>query len=157
MRKPYEKAAFGLACSVAAMLIASAALATDISGHRVVDGLDVYFGVVPARVLREFPKDSQEAAMHRFIPMGKRKHHMLVSLFESDDMQRVTDAQVTVRIREPGFGWTTKHLYPTTLNGNLTYCNYFTFYDNTNYMIGIDVLRRDMPEMITAEFSYSNQ
>ena len=155
MRKSYVRTAFGLACAAIVMLFAGTALA-DHSGYKVVDGLTVYYGVIPAAVLRTFPKGSPEARAHARIPSGKHTYHLVVAVFEGDSMERVTDAQVTVRVKETGLGWIKKHLEPTTLNDAVTYCNYFTFYDHATYTLDIDVRRPGPTATVTAEFEYRN-
>lgn len=156
MRRSYARTAFGLTYAAVFMLFAGTALAADTSGYRTVDGVTVYYGVIPAEVLRTFPKGSPEATAHARIPGGKHVHHLVVAVFEGKDMTRITDAQVTARVRETGLGWTKKRLEPTTLNDALTFCNYFTFYDRTNYTIEINVRRPDAPAIVAAEFEYSN-
>jgi hypothetical protein len=138
------------------MLFVGTAPAADTSGYKVVGGLTVYYGVIPAEALRTFQKGSPEATAHARIPGGKHVHHLVVAVFEGKSMERITDAQVTARVRETGLGWTKKRLEPTTLNDALTFCNYFTFYDHTNYTIEINVRRPDAPAIVAAEFKYSN-
>jgi hypothetical protein len=154
MRKSYVRTAFGLAQAVVFALVVGTPLSADTSGYKVVDGLTVYYGVIPAKALREYPKGSPEAKAHARIPGGKHVHHLVVAVFEGDHMERITDAQVTARVRETGLGWTKKRLEPTTLNDALTFCNYFTFYDRTNYTIEIDVRRLGAPATVATKFEY---
>ncbi|MCH8167388.1 MAG: hypothetical protein IIC03_05600, partial [Proteobacteria bacterium] len=68
MRRNYLRAAFGLAQAAAVMLFVSTAVADHSSGYKVVNGLTIYYAVIPAEVLRAYPKGSPEAMAHRSIP-----------------------------------------------------------------------------------------
>ena len=154
MRRSYVRAAFGLAQAAVVMLFAGTALADHSSGYAVADGLTIYYAVIPAEVLRAYPKGSPEAIAHRSIPRGKNVDHLLVALFEGKSMERITDARVTVRFRETGLGWAKKRLEPMTLNDALTYCNFFTFDNHATYTIAIEVRRPGSSAVVTTEFEY---
>jgi len=157
MRRSYARTAIGLALAIVVILFGGNVLAAEGSQSMVVDGLTIYYGIIPAEELREFPQGSTEARAHTQIPKGKQVYHMVVAVFEGENMERVTDAKVTARVREIGLGWTRKPLEPTTLNNDLTYCNYFTFHDHTNYQIDIDVRKPGSADTITAAFDYTKQ
>jgi hypothetical protein len=110
--------------------------------------------VIPAKDLRSYPKGSPEAAMGGGIRKGKNAHHLMVALFEGQSMERITDAQVTVRVREVGLGWASKHLEPLTIADALTYCNFFTFSRHALYTIVIEVRRPGSSAAVTTEFEY---
>ena len=154
MRRSYVRTAFGLAQAAVVMLFAGTALADHSSGYKVVDGLTIYYAVIPAELLRAYPKGSSEAAAHASIPRGKKAHHLLVALFEGESMERVTDARVTIRVREIGLGWARKRLEPRTIAGALTYCNFFTFDNYALYTIVIEVRRPGSSETITTEWEF---
>jgi hypothetical protein len=154
MRRSYVRTAFGLALATAVMLIVGTALADHSSGYKVADGLTIYYAVIPAEVLRAYPKGSPEAKAHASIPRGKNVDHMLVAVFEGKGMARITDARVTVRVRETGLGWAKKRLEPMMLYNASTYCNFFTFYNHATYTIVIEVRRPGSPAVVTTEFEY---
>lgn len=156
MRTRYLRMAIGLALAVVLVLLMGATAAADHNGYRVADGVTVYYAVIPAAMLRRFPEGSPEAIEHANIPPGKHVHHLLVALFEGDEMQRITDAEVIAWVREVGLAWKSRHLEPMTLNGALTYCNYFTLYDHTLYRIEIDVRRPEAAEVMSIRFEYRN-
>ncbi len=153
MRRNYPRAALGLALAAAVMLFAGAAAADHSSGYKAADGLTIYYAVIPAEVLRAYPKGSPEAKAHASIPRGKHVYHMLVGLFEGKSMERITDAQVTARVRETGLGWTNRRLEPATIADALTYCNFFTFDNYATYTIVIEVRRPGSSAIITTEFT----
>lgn len=156
MKRSYAKILFGLVFSIA-VLVAGAAQADDTDRSKTVDGLLVYYGVVPAAALQSFPEDSQEGAAHMVIPKGRNVYHLVVAVYQRDGMKRIGDALVTARVREPGFGWTSKHLEATMLSDDTTFCNYFTFHDGIEYQLDIDVQQPGIPGILTAAFHYSNQ
>jgi len=154
MRKTYPRTALGLALAAAVMLFAGAAAADHSSGYKAADGLTIYYAVIPAEELRSYPEGSPEAAMLGGIRRGKNAHHLMVAVFEGKSMTRITDAQVTVRLREVGLGWSSKHLEPLTIADALTYCNFFSFDTHALYTIVIEVRRPGFPAVVTAEFEY---
>ena len=154
MRKSYVKAAFGLAQAAVVMLFVGTAVADHSSGYQATNGLTIYYAVIPAEILRSYPKGSPEAIAHESIPRGKNVHHLLVALFEGKSMERIMDAQVIVGVRETGLGWAKKRLEPMTLNDALTYCNYFTFSSHAIYTIKIEVRRPGSSAVVTTEFEF---
>ncbi len=154
MRRSYVRAAFGLAQAAAVMLFVGTALADHSSGYKVADGLTIYYAVIPAEMLRAYPEGSPEATAHASIPRGKNVDHLMVALFEGKSMERITDAQVTARVRETGLGWSKKRLEPMMLYNASTYCNFFTFDNHALYTIVIDVRRPGSSAVVTTEFEY---
>ena len=153
MRRSYVRTAFGLALAAVVMLFVGTALADHSSGYKVADGLTIYYAVIPAEMLRAYPEGSPEAKAHASIPRGKNAHHLMVALFEGKSMERITDAQVTARVRETGLGWTKRRLEPATIAGALTYCNFFTFDNYAIYTIVIEVRRPGSSAIVTTEFT----
>ena len=155
MRRSYVRATLAIVLTATAILFVGPALA-DHSGIKTANGLTIYYTVIPTDALRTFSQDSPEAITHSRIPKGKHVHHLLVAVLDGKNMERITDAKVTARVREVGLGWKKKHLEPATFNNELTYCNYFTFYDHTNYTIDIDAQRSNSSDIVTAEFQHIN-
>lgn len=156
MRRSYVSAAFGLALAAVAMLFVGTAFAYHSSGYKVANGLTIYYAVIPAEILRSYPEGSPEAIAHASIPRGKNVDHLLVAVFEGESMERITDARVTVRVRETGMGWAKKRLEPMMLYNALTYCNFFTFDKHPTYTIVIEVRRPGSPAVVTTEFEYKH-
>ena len=154
MRKSYVRATLATALAAVVALFVGTGYAADSSGYKTVDGLTIYYAVIPAEILRLSPEGSTEATMHGGVPRGKHIHHLMVALFEGKNMKRVTDAQVTARFREIGLGWKKKQLEPFTVAGALTYGNYFTFSDLGRYTIDIEVRRPGSSDVVTTEFEF---
>jgi hypothetical protein len=95
-----------------------AVAADNRSGHRVetgshqqVDGIDIYIGLVPARIAGEHQATHKERTMHGGVPTGKDEYHLIVALFDANG-KRITDAAVTATIAELGMSGPRKTLQP---------------------------------------------
>ncbi|MFV2034185.1 MAG: hypothetical protein ACC631_03575 [Halocynthiibacter sp.] len=136
------------------MLGTGTALAADTSDYRVVDGVLIYYAVLPAEMVRAYPKGSPEARMHGGVPGGKHVHHIQVALFDSASNERITDAQVTATISEVGFFGTELKLEPFLVAGYLTYGNYFEFSKLAPYAITIRLEQPASTDVVEVKFEY---
>lgn len=145
----------GLAAAVTAVLAsAPGAEAADTSDYVVVGDVLIYFAVVPAELLRAFPKDSSESRMHGGVPKGKHSHHLMVALFDAKTNDRIGDAKVVARISEVGLAATALPLEPFTVQDALTYGNYFEFEKLALYEIGVSVTRPGQRQPVETTFRY---
>lgn len=144
----------GLAQAAVLLLFSSAAFAADSSDYRVVDGLAIYYAVLPAEMIRGHPKEHPEAVMHGGVPAGKHVHHLMIALFDGKSLERITDAQVTATVGEIGLAQTKKQLEPFTVADALTYGNYFEFSNLATYTVAIEVRRPGSPSVIETRFEY---
>ena len=103
---------FGLAASgVAAAAGTGDSHRVETGNHQRVDGIDVYYGMLPGRIAGKHPATHEERAMHGGVPAGKGQYHLVVALFDASG-QRITDAKVSAAgapTKVPGS--------PHTLNG----------------------------------------
>lgn len=157
MRNMYSKGAIGLAASLAVTLASGVAVAADPSGYRVVDGLTLYYAVVPAEMVRGHPKEHAENTMHGGIPKGMHSHHVMVALFAGKGLERVTDAEVKATMGEVGLAGTQKRLEPFTVAEALTYGNYFEFSPLTTYIIEFTVQRPGSSRIVKSRVEYKHQ
>lgn len=132
------------------------AFGQDSGGSKAVDGMIAYYGVVPSEVVGTHPPTHPEATMHGGIPGGKRSHHLMVALFEEESFERITDADVSATVAEAGLAGRTKQLEPFTVNGALTYGNYFNFTLRTRYLISVSVRRAGKAEA-RFQFEYEHR
>lgn len=95
--------------------------------HKVVDGVSVYFAMVPAEMVRGHPREHPEGEMHGGVPVGE--NHVMVALFDEKSGERIVGAEVTARIRSGSDPDIEKRLVSMTIAGSLIYGNYF-------YMVG---------------------
>jgi cytochrome c5 len=125
------------------------------AGKRVtVSGMEVYLGLMPAEALRAYPKESVERAMHGGVPAGANQYHLNVSLFDAKSGAAIADAQVEVRIDEPGMTSESKRLEPMTIRNTPSYGNYFRLRAKTSYVISVRVRKPDSAEPVDARFEH---
>lgn len=58
------------------------------------DGMERFFGIVPAEILRGHPGEHEEQTKHGGVPCGKGVHHLIISAFDADARACITDAVV---------------------------------------------------------------
>ena len=121
--------------------------------HHVVNGMDVYLGVMPAAAVQTLPaRDQVEKTMHRG-SAGAGAYHVNLSLFDAATHAAIRDAQVRVSVEQVGLGSETRQLEPMTINGFVSYGNYFRMNSPQPYVIDVEILRPGLPEAHT-RFEY---
>lgn len=136
------------------LLFSGAAFADDSNGLMVADGLLIYYSVIPAEMIRTYPKNSEESRMHGGIPDGRHIHHIQVALFDAKTNERITDAHATATISEPGLAGSTVELEPFSVQGAITYGNYFKFLNLVTYTIEIRVEHSGFAKVVEERFEY---
>lgn len=128
-----------LAAAIGAFPAQSAAR-DDPSNSRVVDGVAIYFGVMPAEMVQGHPKDHPETQMHGG-PQAKKGHrdHVVVALFDSATGKRIENAEVTANVMEVGLAGEWKKLDPMKIAGTVTYGNYFDFPSKDAYHLTLRI------------------
>jgi hypothetical protein len=123
--------------------------------RKVVDGTEIYLGIVSAESLRaQHSGGSKESSLHGGIPSGKGYYHVNISLFDSKTRAAITDAQVEVSAREPVAGGDTKKLELVTLNNMKSYGNYFRMSGKNPYTITVRIQKPGMSRAIEAKFDF---
>ena len=123
--------------------------------HVVVDGTEIYLGVVAAESLRaQYAKGSKESSMHGGIPGGKGHYHVNISLFDSKTRGVISDAQVEASAADPVMGAVTKKLELVTLNNIKSYGNYFRMPGKDPYAITVKIRRPGTSRTIEARFNF---
>jgi len=121
--------------------------------HHIVKGMDVYLGVMPAAAVQALPEHEQaERAMHR-APAGAGAYHVNLSLFDAVTHAAIRDAQVRVSVEQVGLGSETRQLEPMSINGFVSYGNYFRLDSPRPYVIDVQIQRPGLPEAHT-RFQY---
>lgn len=133
---------------------AAAAPAASDRNRRVVDGTEVYLGVMSVESIRARPKGSPESTMHGGIPSGRNWYHVNVSLFDAKTQAAITDAQVEASVREPVSGGDTKKLEMVTLDGTRSYGNYFRVSGKNPYTIALRITRPGVPRPLETQFEF---
>ena len=127
------------------------------ANHKVVDGTEIYMGVVSAESIRaQVSKGSKETSMHGGIPTGKGYYHLNISLFDGKTRAAITDAQVEASVTEPVSGGETKRLELVTLNNTKSYGNYFRMSSKNPYTITVRIRRPGTPRAIEAKFDFKH-
>ena len=128
------------------------------SNHKVVEGTEIYLGIVSAGSLRaQHPKEDAESLMHGGIPRGRDYYHVNISLFDSKTKAEITDAQVEVSVVEPVMGGETKKLELMAANNAISYGNYFRIPGKDAYTVIVRIRRPDIPRTIETKFDSRNR
>jgi len=143
--------------AVLLVVVAGAAYGQNSSDYAVVDGVTIYYAVLPAEMLQTFSPGSEEARMHGGVPGGRHVHHVQVALFDAQSNARITDARVAATIAEVGLGGVTKDLEPFVVGDALTYGGFFEFRKRDLYQIGVQVTLADTGQEISKTFKYSHK
>ena len=151
------KTLFRVAVVSIAALTASAAFAADTATHKVVHGVAIYLGVLPAEMILGHPKSHTEAEMHGGVPAGQHQQHVVVALFDQASGKRISGAKVSARVHEINLAGTQKKLEPMLIAGTVTYGNYFNMSTNDNpYRIRVLIELPGTPGVIEATFEYQH-
>jgi len=118
------------------------------------DGMELFFGFVPAEILRGHPKDHEEQSMHGGIPRGKGTHHLIVSVFDARTSARVTNAAVTGSVTEVGMTTQNLKLEVMSFGNAVSYGNYFSMPNQGPYEVVVNVRRAGEGKAATARFQY---
>lgn len=116
---------------------AGGAPAAESSYRQVVDGVAVYFGIVPAQLVLGHPPAHPESEMHGGAPVGD--NHVMIALFDDKTGKRITRAEVTATITGPGNFKAEKKLESMIIVGAVTYGNYFYMTGPGPYRIEVRV------------------
>lgn len=120
--------------------------------HKLLDGIDIYLGLVPAQNLRAILKGSPERAMHGGIPKGSGYYHVNVSLFDEKNGAPINDAQVQMQFDWPGLNSPSSKLEPMLLSGS--YGKYVKPQPGTSYLITLHIKRPGESQAVEAKFEH---
>lgn len=125
--------------------------------HKVIDGTEIFLGVVAAESMRaQYGKASKESSMHGGIPAGRGHYHVNISLFDSKTRAVVSDAQVEVSVANPVSGAVTKKLELVTLNSIKSYGNYFRMSGKDTHKITVKIRRPGAARTLEATFAFKH-
>ena len=126
--------------------------------HQVVEGTEIYLGVVSAQSLRAQHRTvDAESAMHGGIPRGKGYYHVNVSLFDSTTRAAITDAEVKATVSDPVMGGETKKLEPMAFTNTLSYGNYFRIEGMNPHTVTVQIIKTGASRAITATFDFDRR
>lgn len=141
---------------VASMMVSGHVMAADPGTLRQVDGLAIYFAVVPAAFVLGHPAEHTWRRMHGGEPEGRYVHHLLDAVFDAATGARITDARVAAVVRSglrPSQG--PIELRPMTLADAQAYGGFAVQLPRDRYLIEIEVARPGAAAMRTV-FSHQH-
>lgn len=117
--------------------------------YKRVDGIDVYYGVIPAAMLVEHVPEHEDTRP------AADAHHLVVALFKADSGERIADAQVQARVEEPGhLAGVEKTLEPMDIAGTVTYGNYFRMSGRGPFLIRLRILLPGASPIVETTFEH---
>jgi hypothetical protein len=119
-----------------------------------VDGIELFFGFVPAEILRGHPREHEEQIMHGGVPSGKGMHQLIISVFDAKTRTRITDAAVTGSVTEVGMATQNGKLEAMSFGGAMSFGNYFAMPNQGPYEIVVNVRRAGDGKTATTRFQY---
>jgi hypothetical protein len=122
-----------------------------------VDGLVIYFVIVPTAFVLGHPAEHTGRGMHGDTPDGRYVHHLLVALFDAATGVRITNASVTAVVqggRQPSE--TRVELLPMTIGGAQAYGGFATLPPRDRYRVEIQVVRPSDAAPVRAVFSHQH-
>ena len=145
-------------CAVYALILICSLTSTaaEIRQPIIAGGLEIFYGVMPAEVLRAHPSDHNERTMHGGVPGARNTYHLIVSLFDTKRV-RITDAQVQARVSEAGLTPQIKPLQPMLISGVVTYGNYFNMTAPGPFRITLDITQPHGGPPVTVSFEHRHR
>lgn len=142
--------------AVAALLLfaaVTAGAATAANYRQVVSGVAIYFGVLPAELVRGHPREHPESEMHGGVPAGE--NHLVIALFNDKTGERITRAEVTATITGPDRFKVEKKLESMMVAGAVTFGNYFTMPGPGPYRIAVRIRTPGIGHDVEANFAWA--
>lgn len=120
--------------------------------HKLVSGIDIYFGMIRADAVRAAQAEKTSAA-RMDVPSGRGYYHLNVALADNKSQQPVKDAQVTMRVSD-GMTTQAKTLGLVAVNNSVSYGSFFRFASGSSYNITTEIRRPGVAGAVTANFEY---
>lgn len=118
------------------------ALSDHIAQHKNVNGMDLYYGIVPAQVVQAHIQEHAQQPMHKKNLFSKGAHHLVITLYDAKTSQRITDAAITATVTPLGLSPESKSLEIMKVTDAISYGNYFNMpAGDTPYRIEVSVKR----------------
>lgn len=125
------------------------AAATD-SMHKLVEGIDVFLGVLTAETMRARFSGADGKAQRK-IPSGSGYYYVSVVLRDAGNKAEIKDAQVEARVANLLTG-ETRALEAATTGDSLSYGNYFQMPGKDPYTVTLQIRRPGAARAIQARF-----
>jgi len=125
--------------------------------YRMIGGLTVYLGVVPAEIVRGPSPHSAERPMHGRVAKGPHEYHVVVAIFDAATGARISDATVTAQVSGLGLAGTRKKLDPMEISKTVTYGAFFHLPGRDLYTVKLAVERSGSNRTVTVDFKYDHR
>jgi hypothetical protein len=134
------------------VVAATAARAQGIDDYKkTADGLTVYFGVMPAEIVKGRP------IMHGGVPPGPHEHHIVVAIFDAAGATRVSVATVIAKVSGLGLSGSEKTLEPMKIADTITYGGFFNLPGADLYTITVSIRRPGSQQPVSLDFKYDHR
>lgn len=157
-RRYFNLLALAGAAALAGLPGTSNASSTQDESYKRVEGLGVYFGILPAAMVRGHAKAHPEASMHGGVPQGIHEYHILVAVFDDATGTRIDNAKVTATVSPLGHvGQWSLTLDPMTIAGTITYGNFVDLPGNDRYDFRFNISMPGRKAPVSADFAYQHE
>lgn len=146
-----------LGASLLLVLSAVGAAAADAGDRKVVGGVLIYMGILPAEMIRGHPAEHPETSMHGGKPKASNQYHVMVALFDAKTLERISDARVSARVAEVGLAGDEKPMEAMNIADTITYGNYFRMAGHGPFRISLIIRIPGEPHEIKADFEHRHQ
>jgi hypothetical protein len=154
------KTYFGIIFVIVCVLVLpwnKVAKAAEDGQYKMIDGLAVYLGVVPAEIVKGHPSGHDETTMHGGPSKGRHEYHVVAAIFDAATGARVSSATVTAQISGLGLSGTTKKLASMEIANTASYGGFFDLPGADFYTIRLTIQRPDRPQAVAVEFKYDHR
>lgn len=135
--------------------VSSPVRAAEDGQYKTTDGIGVYYGILPAEIVKGHPGGHPEAAMHGGLPPGHQVH-LIVALFDAATSARIENAKVSAAVSPLGIPRLSQPLDPMQIAGTVTYGGFFPLARGDRYVVDVKIERPGALRPIEVEFSYDH-
>ena len=136
------------------VLFATPLHAAESEQKKVVNGVAIYLGVLPAEMLLGPLIDSAGHEMHGGVPAGGYRYHIVVAVFDTQTGARIGNAQVKARVSGSDRSGPRKKLEPMLFRGTVTYGEYFSMPTSGPYKIEVEIFQPGKSAPVSTVFVY---
>lgn len=132
--------------------------ASDISRTSETDSYRIYWGIVPASLIKANPKlvDGDKSLHGGISGQGSNSYHVMVAIYDKDKNLRINDATIIAEVNSSFIGRpdAIKPLEKMLTSGSVTYGNYFNFNAKGTYEIATRIYESDKNGYESFKFKY---
>ncbi len=122
---------------------------------KVIEGMTINFGVIPADAIRANP-EKYPKNVYGDAPSAPEQYYVTVSLSDANNGKRIADAAVKARVSTAAGAGPEKTLQPNPTPDSPTYGNYFAMAGTGPYQITLHIKRPGPGGVVEAKFEYEH-